>query len=160
MGAIVPTASTSTKQELVSGAREPITPFIVKLPALAQHGVSCVLVIGGSGQYFDVAGEWAVCRPPRVTPFPHVAGAAVGLLPRPPGVNLTGPQRVSPPQCQPHELPLRHLSSTLPINARIRRWHGASALLTDATAGVRRTTHTPHTLRDCPDPCRHSHLHG
>lgn len=51
----------------MSGAREPITPFIVKLPALAaQHGVSCVLVIGGSGQYFDVAGEWAVCRPPRI----------------------------------------------------------------------------------------------
>lgn len=45
-------------QELVCGAREPITPFIVKLPALAaQRGVSCVLVIGGSGQYFDVAGE-------------------------------------------------------------------------------------------------------
>lgn len=43
----------------MSGAREPITPFIVKLPALAaQRGVSCVLVIGGSGQYFDVAGQF------------------------------------------------------------------------------------------------------
>ncbi|KAI7846207.1 hypothetical protein COHA_000277 [Chlorella ohadii] len=48
-------------QELVSGAREPITPFIVKLPALAaQRGVSCVLVIGGSGQYFDVA-DTVIC---------------------------------------------------------------------------------------------------
>jgi len=43
-------------QELVSGDREPITPFITKLPALAARGVSCILVIGGSGQYFDVAG--------------------------------------------------------------------------------------------------------
>lgn len=45
-------------QELVSGDREPITPFICKLPPLAARGVSCVLVIGGSGQYFDVAGGW------------------------------------------------------------------------------------------------------
>lgn len=44
-------------QELVSGDKEPITPFICRLPALAASGVSCVLVIGGSGQYFDVAGE-------------------------------------------------------------------------------------------------------
>lgn len=47
-------------QELVSGDREPITPFITKLPALAASGVSCVLVIGGSGQYFDVAGVWRI----------------------------------------------------------------------------------------------------
>jgi hypothetical protein len=43
-------------QELVSGAREPITPFLSRLPALAARGLSCILVIGGSGQYFDVAG--------------------------------------------------------------------------------------------------------
>ena len=48
--------------ELVSGEREPITPFIVKLPALAARAVSCILVIGGSGQYFDVAGGWRVAR--------------------------------------------------------------------------------------------------
>jgi predicted ABC-class ATPase len=42
--------------ELVSGAREPITPFLSRLPALAARGLSCILVIGGSGQYFDVAG--------------------------------------------------------------------------------------------------------
>ena len=46
----------------MSGDREPITPFITKLPALAARGVSCLLVIGGSGQYFDVAGECA-CLP-------------------------------------------------------------------------------------------------
>ncbi|KAL4436891.1 hypothetical protein ABPG75_004030 [Micractinium tetrahymenae] len=47
-------------QELVSGDKEPITPFICRLPALAARGVSCVLVIGGSGQYFDVA-DTVIC---------------------------------------------------------------------------------------------------
>ena len=43
-------------QELVSGEDEPITPFIDKVQALSiDRGVSSVLVIGGSGDYFDVA---------------------------------------------------------------------------------------------------------
>ena len=43
-------------QELVSKAKEPITPFIDKVQQLYQErGVSTVLVMGGSGDYFDVA---------------------------------------------------------------------------------------------------------
>ncbi|MFP4268363.1 MAG: ABC-ATPase domain-containing protein [Spirochaetaceae bacterium] len=43
-------------QELVAKDREPITPFIDKVRQLyADRGVSTVLVIGGSGDYFDVA---------------------------------------------------------------------------------------------------------
>jgi predicted ABC-class ATPase len=43
-------------QELISKDLEPITPFIDKIRQLYQdHGVSTVLVIGGSGDYFDVA---------------------------------------------------------------------------------------------------------
>ncbi|MEE8472125.1 MAG: ABC-ATPase domain-containing protein, partial [Dehalococcoidia bacterium] len=43
-------------QELVSKDKEPITPFIDKVRQLyADLGVSTVLVIGGSGDYFDVA---------------------------------------------------------------------------------------------------------
>jgi len=43
-------------QELVSKEKEPITPFIDKIKQLAQDlGVSTILVIGGSGEYFDVA---------------------------------------------------------------------------------------------------------
>ncbi|MEN8262213.1 MAG: ABC-ATPase domain-containing protein [Nitrospirota bacterium] len=43
-------------QELISKDLEPITPFIDKVRQLYQdHGVSTVLVIGGSGDYFDVA---------------------------------------------------------------------------------------------------------
>ncbi|MGA1839961.1 MAG: ABC-ATPase domain-containing protein [bacterium] len=43
-------------QELVNKDKEPITPFIDKVRQLYQDlGVSTILVIGGSGDYFDVA---------------------------------------------------------------------------------------------------------
>lgn len=43
-------------QELIAREQEPITPFIDKVRQLYDdHGVSTVLVIGGSGDYFDVA---------------------------------------------------------------------------------------------------------
>jgi len=43
-------------QELVARESEPITPFIDKVRLLYRdHGVSTILVIGGSGDYFDVA---------------------------------------------------------------------------------------------------------
>jgi predicted ABC-class ATPase len=43
-------------QELVAKEREPITPFIDKVRQLYdERGISTILVIGGSGDYFDVA---------------------------------------------------------------------------------------------------------
>ena len=43
-------------QELVAKDKEPITPFIDKVRLLyADEGVSTILVVGGSGDYFDVA---------------------------------------------------------------------------------------------------------
>ncbi len=43
-------------RKLVSGEKEPITPFIDKVrPLYRQLGVSTVLIVGGSGDYFDVA---------------------------------------------------------------------------------------------------------
>jgi len=43
-------------QELVRKDREPITPFVDKVRHLfIQKGVSTILVMGGSGDYFDVA---------------------------------------------------------------------------------------------------------
>ena len=43
-------------QELVAKTKEPITPFIDKVRQLYNdYGVSSILVIGGSGDYFDVA---------------------------------------------------------------------------------------------------------
>jgi predicted ABC-class ATPase len=41
---------------LVAPNKEPITPFVKKVrPLLKEKGVSSILVIGGSGDYFDVA---------------------------------------------------------------------------------------------------------
>ena len=43
-------------QELIAKDKEPITPFIDKVKQLyADGGVSTILVMGGSGDYFDVA---------------------------------------------------------------------------------------------------------
>jgi len=43
-------------QHLVPKSKEPITPFIDKIRLLySQYGVSSILVMGGSGDYFDVA---------------------------------------------------------------------------------------------------------
>jgi len=43
-------------QALITKDREPITPFIDKVRQLyTDHGVSTILVMGGSGDYFDIA---------------------------------------------------------------------------------------------------------
>ena len=43
-------------QALVSKDKEPITPFLDKVKSLYKdHGVSTILVLGGSGDYFDVS---------------------------------------------------------------------------------------------------------
>ncbi len=45
-------------QQLVAADKEPITPFIAKVRPLYQdHGISSILVIGGSGDYFSVADQ-------------------------------------------------------------------------------------------------------
>ncbi len=45
-------------QRLISKDKEPITPFIDQVRNLKQeHGVSTMLVMGGSGDYFDVADQ-------------------------------------------------------------------------------------------------------
>ena len=42
-------------QRWVAPDKEPITPFIAKIRALVSRGVSCVLVMGGAGDYFGVS---------------------------------------------------------------------------------------------------------
>jgi len=45
-------------QELVAAEREPITPLVQRVRSLWEdHGVSTVLVLGGSGDYFEVADQ-------------------------------------------------------------------------------------------------------
>ena len=47
-------------QALVAKEKEPITPFLAKIGALRKRGVSCILVMGGSGEYFGVS-DAVVC---------------------------------------------------------------------------------------------------
>lgn len=42
-------------QALVAKEKEPITPFLAKIGALRKRDVSCILVMGGSGDYFGVS---------------------------------------------------------------------------------------------------------
>lgn len=42
-------------QRLVSGNKEPIKPFISRVRGLVAAGVSSIMVVGGCGEYFDVA---------------------------------------------------------------------------------------------------------
>lgn len=42
-------------QRLIAADNEPITPFIDRVVPLKQSGVSMVIVVGGSGDFFDVA---------------------------------------------------------------------------------------------------------
>jgi predicted ABC-class ATPase len=50
-------------QALIADEHEPITPFIDRARQLADdHGVSSILVVGGSGDYFDVANRVIAMR--------------------------------------------------------------------------------------------------
>lgn len=42
-------------RQLVAAAKEPITPLVDRIQSLARTGVSTILVMGGSGDYLDVA---------------------------------------------------------------------------------------------------------
>jgi predicted ABC-class ATPase len=42
-------------QELIAKDLEPITPFLQRIESLKQSGVSSILVVGGTGEYFSVA---------------------------------------------------------------------------------------------------------
>ncbi len=68
-------------QELVPGAGEPITPFVDRVRELHRRcGVSSVLVIGGSGDYLDVADRvirMADYRPADVTDEARGVAAAL-----------------------------------------------------------------------------------
>jgi predicted ABC-class ATPase len=67
-------------QELVAKAHEPITPFIDRVRQLyEQHGVSSILVMGGVGDYLDVADtvlHMDAFQPSDVTPRARAIAAA------------------------------------------------------------------------------------
>ena len=77
-------------RRLVPGDREPITPFLDRVRQLDRaRGVSSVLVVGGAGDYLDVA-DTVVCmdayRPLDATERAHAVAAELPLdAPEPPG---------------------------------------------------------------------------
>lgn len=84
-------------QQLVAADREPITPFLDKVHQLYdQHGVSSVLVIGGSGDYFDVA-DRVICmdtyQPYDVTERARAIAERFRSRRRPEGGDRFGPIR-------------------------------------------------------------------
>lgn len=81
-------------QELVSKDKEPITPFIDKVRQLKDDlGVSTILAIGGSGEYFDVA-DLVICmveyRPYDLTGDAHAIADKYKAFRNPEGGELFG----------------------------------------------------------------------
>jgi len=99
-------------QQLVAGDKEPITPLVQRVRELyTSHGVSSVIVMGGSGDYFDVADTVIMMdayEPRDVTRQAHalarpIAGGPPGLPPferlaeRCPGPRALDPSRGNRP---------------------------------------------------------------
>ena len=92
-------------RRLVPGDAEPITPYIDRVRQLwEERNVSSVLVVGGAGDYLDVANHvirMDACQPHDVTRRAREIAAAHPLgeaAPRPPGAWPPGPARVPLPQ--------------------------------------------------------------
>ncbi len=86
-------------QALVEKSGEPITPFIDRVHQLAdQRGISSILVLGGSGDYFDVADT--VIRMDTYLPHDLTIEAKSIAAKNPTGrqVEITGPWPASPPR--------------------------------------------------------------
>ena len=67
---------------LVADEREPITPFVDRIGALAADGVSTVMVMGGSGDYLDVADRVLLMDSYELRDATEQAAAVVASQPR------------------------------------------------------------------------------
>ena len=67
---------------LVADEREPITPFVDRIGALAAAGVSTVMVMGGSGDYLDVADRVLLMDSYELHDATEQAAAVVASQPR------------------------------------------------------------------------------
>ena len=94
-------------QRLIHADDEPITPFIDRARQLHErHGVSTVLVVGGSGDYFDVADTVVAMREYRPKEVTDAARAVARDLPTqrreeggawpPPGARRVLPDSIDP----------------------------------------------------------------
>ncbi|ABW28514.1 ABC-ATPase domain-containing protein [Acaryochloris marina] len=102
-------------QSLIAKDQEPITPFIDQIcPLYEEHGVSSILVMGGSGDYFEVADTviaLTAYRPENVTGQAH---AIAGQYP-------------SDRTCEAGQPIGTHQPRTLHLNPSALEWKGRPA---------------------------------
>ena len=114
----------SRMRELVAADREPITPLVDRITALfRQRGVSTVMVMGGSGDYLDVADRVLLMDAYHLRDVTEQARRVVADQPRP----LTGLEDFAEPrQRVPEPAPPRTRRG--PVRTRA---HGTSTLILD-----------------------------
>ena len=114
----------SRMRELVAAEREPITPLVDRITALfRQRGVSTVMVMGGSGDYLDVADRVLLMDAYHLRDVTEQARRVVADQPRP----LTGLEDFAAPrQRVPEPAPPRTRRG--PVRTRA---HGTSTLILD-----------------------------
>lgn len=93
-------------QALVADEHEPITPYVDRARALAEAGVSTVLVCGGAGDYFDVADHVLALREYRAVDVTAEAREVAASRPTgrrpaesrwvPPGARTLDPRSIDP----------------------------------------------------------------
>ena len=114
----------SRMRELVAAEREPITPLVDRITALfRRRGVSTVMVMGGSGDYLDVADRVLLMDAYHLRDVTEQARRVVADQPRP----LTGLEDFAAPrQRVPEPAPPRTRRG--PVRTRA---HGTSTLILD-----------------------------
>ena len=114
----------SRMRELVAAEREPITPLVDRITALfRRRGVSTVMVMGGSGDYLDVADRVLLMDAYHLRDVTEQARRVVADQPRP----LTGLEDFAAPrQRVPEPAPPRTRRG--PVRTRA---HGTSTLVLD-----------------------------
>lgn len=93
-------------QELVPKAGEPITPFVDRVRELFDsHGISSILVLGGSGDYLDVADTVIAMNSYEVTEVTQEAHEVAARNPTGRRVESTAPLVLPTPRCpDPHSV--------------------------------------------------------
>ena len=114
----------SRMRELVAAEREPITPLVDRITALfRRRGVSTVMVMGGSGDYLDVADRVLLMDAYHLRDVTEQARRVVADPPRP----LTGLEDFAEPRLRvPEPAPPRTRRG--PVRTRA---HGTSTLVLD-----------------------------
>lgn len=107
-------------QALVPRSREPITPFVDRVRELyREEGVSSILVLGGSGDYLDVADTVVGMAEFRAEDLTVRAREVAAALPTGRESEVPGPLGPRPPR-KPHRRSLDPSSGRRPVKVSVR----------------------------------------